>query len=46
MSSKSDSYYKESDYYDRKVFDKLRERLKDEMSTICKKYRFNHEIMR
>ena len=45
-SGKSNSYYEEDNYYNRKVINILRERLKDEMSIIYKKYGFYNEIIR
>ena len=46
MSGESDSYYKEGDYYDKKIINRLRERSKYEMNTMYKKYRFNHKVLR
>ena len=45
-SKETDSYYKESDYYNQKITGKLRDKLKEETSKICKKYRFNHKLLR
>ena len=45
-SKESNSHYKESNCYDQKVVSKLRERLKEEMNKICKKYGFNYKLLR
>jgi len=45
ISYKSNGHCKESNYYNRKVIDKLRERLKEEMDKMYKKYRFNHDLL-
>ena len=37
---------KESDCYDWKVVDKLRDRLKEKIDKICKKYRFDYNLLR
>ena len=45
-SKDSSSYYENSDCYNQKVIDKLRERSKKEMNKMCKKYGFDHEFLR
>ena len=46
MSSESNRYYEEYDYYNRIVADKLRDNSKHEMKRIYKKYRLNNKVLR
>ena len=46
IGNNSDSYYKEDDYYDRKVVNKVQESSKNNMNMICNKYGFSCDLVR
>ena len=46
LSYESNSYYKDCNYYNRNITDKLREDSKCEIKRICKKYELNYKVMR